>query len=85
MASECFTMFNSITSARSLFNEGSIICLVLASLLSLLILYSLYADNKKPVSNLKRVPGTQQNVFVSHEEFKEFEDSVDNDGSRPPS
>jgi hypothetical protein len=82
MASECFAISSRIESANQVMNEGSIVCIALACLMTMLVILGLYFDNKKPVSKLKKVPGTRNNIFVQAEESKEFEESIDNDGSK---
>ena len=86
MVSECFRFTDELESADKIMNEGSILCIVLAFLMAIVIVYGLYADNKKVVSNLKRVPSATQgnnNIFVAPEEFKEFDDSMDHNYSKP--
>ena len=78
MVSECFRFTDEFEAADKIMNEGSILCIILACLMATLLLYGIYADGKKTVSNLKKVQGNQtNNIFVAAEEFKEFDDSID--------
>ena len=83
MASECFNLSDKIESVEKIINEGTIICIGIACLMALIIVYGIYADSKKPTSSLKIVSDVRNNVFVAPEEFKEFEDSVDQEAYRP--
>lgn len=80
---ECFTLSTELSSVANILNEGSIICIILASLLALTILLSIYLDNKKPKTTLSRVSYTSNQIIGVAEEFKELEE-VDNENSRPP-
>lgn len=84
MSSECFTLSTELPSVTNILNEGSIISIILASLLAITILFSIYLDNKKPTSTLTRVSYTSNQIIGVVEEFKELEE-IDNENSRPPS
>ena len=81
MSSECFTLSTELNSVTNILNEGSIISIALACLMALTILYSIYADNKKPVGNIKRLTVTSNQIIGVQEEFKELEESQDNENS----
>lgn len=83
MQLECFTLSTELSSVANVFNEGSIICIILASLLAIVILLSIYLDNKKPKATLSRISYTSNQIIGVAEEFKELEE-VDNENSRPP-
>ncbi|OMJ81032.1 hypothetical protein SteCoe_18595 [Stentor coeruleus] len=62
MASECFNFANKIDKVDNLMNGGSVMCLILACLMSVMIVYGIYADGKKPKANLKKLPRNQDNI-----------------------
>jgi hypothetical protein len=81
MSSECFTLSTELNTVTNILNEGGLISIILACMMAITMLYSIYSDNKKPVGNIKRLTVTSNQIIGVNEEFKELEESQDNENA----